>query len=149
MTMNCTNSSGRVFIVKADKVTCLRTCTLPFQLTLLVCKANRVATLHHLRKTRVLQSLRRTEIFRRGGQKLWLPLKPATFYHFVHMLWVAKSQLGSLDTLHHSCRARPAYICLGMNLSNRSAAKCVGQQRESAWLTLSFWGARVRKGMNL
>lgn len=146
--MNWTNSSGRVFAAKAGKVTCLWTCTLPL-LVCRDCKGNRVATLNHPRKTRFPMSLRRTEIFRRGGQKLWLPLKPAIFYHFLHILWVAKSQLGSVDTLLHSCRARPAYICLEMNLSNRSPAKCVGQQRESAWLTRSFWGARVRKGMNL
>lgn len=92
----------------------------------------------------------RSPYFHQGeGQKLWLPLKPAIFYHFVHMLWVAKSQLGSVDTVPYSCRARTAYICLGMNSSNRSPAKCVGQQRESAWVTRSFWGARVRKGMNL
>lgn len=66
-----------------------------------------------------------------------------------HMLWVAKSQLGSADTLLYSRATLPAYICLGMNSSNRSAAKCAGQQRKSAWVTLSFWGGRVRKGMNL
>lgn len=83
------------------------------------------------------------------GQKLWLSLKPAIFCHFVHMLRVAKSQLGSADTLLYSRRAMPAYICLGMNSSNRSPAKCVEQQRESAWVTFAFRGARVRKGMNL
>lgn len=92
----------------------------------------------------------RAPYFHQGeGQKLRLPLKPAIFNHFVHMLWVAKSQLGSVDTVPYSRSARTAYICLGMNSSNRSPAKCVGQQRESAWVTRSFWGARVRKGMNL
>lgn len=85
----------------------------------------------------------------RKGQKLWLSLKPAIFCHFVRMLWVAKSQLGSADTLLYSRTAMPAYICLGMNSSNRSPAKCAGQQRKSAWLTPSFWSARLRKGMNL